>query len=102
MGLRVEAHIVGGGALVFESLSPEERVKYNTPEDVVRTNHLAARPRTRLGFGLSALGWLIAFAGVQLDWQILFWLGGLLLLAGVRLIVVTWYRVLTLQERPRG
>jgi hypothetical protein len=77
-------------------------VKYSTPDEIVRANHDAGRPRTRLGFGLCALGWLVAFAGVRSGRHILFWLGAPIFLVGAGILTVTWYRVLTLKERPRG
>jgi len=77
-------------------------VKYSTPEEIVRANHEAGGPRTRLGFGLSALGWLIAFAGFRLGFPFLFLVGAPILLVGAGILMVTWYRVLTLKERPRG
>jgi hypothetical protein len=77
-------------------------VKYSTPEEIVRANHDAARPRIRLGFGLCAFAWLIAFAGFRLGFPFLFFVGAPILLVGSGMIMVTWYRVLTLKERPRG
>lgn len=77
-------------------------MQYNTPEEIVRANHDAGRPRMRLGMALCALGGLTSLVGVWLGWYLLLWGGAPIFLVGWVIVTVTWVRVLMLKERARG
>ena len=77
-------------------------MEYQTPEERVRANHDAARPKVFRAGGLAAISWLAAFIGFKKSWPLLTFAGMAVFLIATGILAVTFYRVITLKERPRG
>jgi hypothetical protein len=77
-------------------------MEHQTPDERVRANHAAGRPKVLRAGGLAAVSWLAAFIGFKQSWPFLTYAGMAIFLAASVILAVTIFRVITLKERPRG